>query len=61
MKYCPDCGAALELREIEQRQRAYCPRCECVQYAQLKVGAGAWIEREGRLLLLKRSQAPFQG
>jgi ADP-ribose pyrophosphatase YjhB (NUDIX family) len=27
----------------------------------LKVGAGALIEHEGRLLLLKRTQAPFKG
>jgi ADP-ribose pyrophosphatase YjhB (NUDIX family) len=61
MQYCPDCGATLELREIEQRRRAFCPRCERVHYAQLKVGAGAWLERDGELLLLKRTQRPFQG
>lgn len=61
MKHCPDCGAILERREIEQRRRAFCARCERVHYAQLKVGAGARIERDGGLLLLRRTQAPFRG
>lgn len=59
--YCPHCGTALELGSLGQRQRAFCPRCRQVHYAQLKVGAGALVEREGRLLLLRRTQAPFQG
>jgi len=61
MKYCPDCGTVLELREIEQRRRAFCPECESVHYAQLKVGAGARIERNAGLLLLKRTREPFKG
>ncbi len=61
MKYCPHCGAFLVLREIEGRERAFCPRCERIHYAQLKVGAGAMIERDGRLLLLRRTRAPFEG
>ena len=61
MQYCPDCGARLELRESEQRQRSFCPQCQRFHYVQLKVGAGALIEKDGRLLLLQRTQAPFQG
>jgi ADP-ribose pyrophosphatase YjhB (NUDIX family) len=61
MKFCPDCGTALELREFEQAQRAFCPACGRVCYAQLKVGAGALIERGGRLLLIRRTGHPFRG
>jgi len=60
MKYCPDCGTALELREFGQRQRTFCPQCQRIHYVQLKVGAGALIEQDGKLLL-QRTQSPFQG
>lgn len=60
MRFCPECGTLLEVRELEHRPRVCCPQCERVYYAQLKVGAGAWIEREGRLLLLRRAREPFK-
>lgn len=58
--YCPHCGRALAAREVEGRTRAYCPTCGQAHYEQLKVGAGALIEREGRLLLLRRTGEPFR-
>jgi 8-oxo-dGTP diphosphatase len=61
MKYCPDCGSLLEMCELEGRLRAFCPHCQCIHYLQLKVGAGAIIEQEGKLLLLQRTQEPFAG
>ena len=61
MKYWPNCGTALELREFAQRQRTFCPQCQHIHYVQLKVGAGALIEQDGSLLLLQRTQTPFQG
>ena len=61
MRFCPDCGAALELREFEQRRRAFCPLCREIRYAQLKVGAGGLIEQDGRLLLIRRTGNPFRG
>ena len=60
MKFCPDCGTGLELREFEQKQRDSCPRCRRIHYVQLKVGAGALIEQDGTLLLIQRTSAPFQ-
>ena len=60
MKFCPDCGEALELRESERRQRFFCPLCQRIHYAQLKVGAGALIEQDGKLSLLQRTHAPFR-
>jgi 8-oxo-dGTP diphosphatase len=59
MKFCTSCGTLLVLKEIEQKQRAYCPRCNRIHYEQLKVGAGAFIELDKRILLLQRTQAPF--
>ncbi len=61
MRFCADCGTSLVLKEIEKRQRAYCPKCQRIHYEQLKVGAGALIELDKRILLLQRNQAPFAG
>jgi len=58
--FCASCGAPLEWREIEQRQRSFCPRCNHVYYEHLKVGAGGLIEQEGKLLLLQRTRNPFK-
>lgn len=59
--YCPDCGARLEIRIQEDRPRDFCPACKQFHFQQLKVGAGAVIVSDGRLLLLQRSAAPFRG
>lgn len=63
MKYCADCGAplVLQLEESSQKERACCTECGHIHYRQLKVGAGALIERDKRLLLLQRAKAPFAG
>ena len=62
-RYCIRCGSPMERRFIahEGRERAVCPRCGWVHYPHLKVGAGVLIERDGRLLLLRRAHAPWPG
>ena len=60
-RFCPLCATRLVQRTVAGRVRATCPECGWVHYAQLKVGAGAVIERQGRLLLLRRARAPFRG
>ena len=55
--YCSQCGAELALAQIEGRQRERCPACGRVAYRQLKVGAGALIQRDGKLLLVRRGPA----
>lgn len=60
VRFCPTCGATVQYREIEQRQRAVCAGCGRIHYDQLKVGAGALIEQDGRLLLLQRAEEPFR-
>ena len=59
MKYCINCGNPLSSKEVEQRRREFCPKCGYIHFEQLKVGAGAIIERDGKILLLKRCQNPF--
>ncbi|MCX6339493.1 MAG: NUDIX domain-containing protein [Candidatus Aureabacteria bacterium] len=60
IKFCPDCGTALELKEFEQKRQHFCPYCKHIYYPQLKVAAGGFIEQDGKLLLLQRTGAPFQ-
>ncbi len=62
-RYCMRCGSPMERRYLahEGRERAVCPRCGWVHYPHLKVGAGVLIERDGRLLLLRRAHAPWPG
>jgi ADP-ribose pyrophosphatase YjhB (NUDIX family) len=60
MKYCSECGSILEIRVFE-RQRKFCAQCQRIHYAQLKVGAGAIIERNESLLMLQRTMSAFQG
>ena len=59
-KFCAHCGSLLEVREHEGKQRLFCAECKRICYRQLKVGAGALIERDGGLLLAQRTTAPFQ-
>jgi ADP-ribose pyrophosphatase YjhB (NUDIX family) len=60
MNFCTHCGTLLEVREVEERQRSFCPTCYRIHYKQLKVGAGAFIERNGKVLLLQRTRPPFE-
>jgi len=58
--FCSTCGSPLQRREIEHKQRGICPSCGQIHYDQLKVGAGALIERDGCLLLIRRTHEPFR-
>lgn len=60
-KFCSDCGVSTEVRTLEGRRRAVCPACRRVHYEVPKLGAGALIERDDRLLLVLRSDEPFAG
>lgn len=59
--YCFRCGAVLHEDVIEGRHRLVCPQCDWVYYPQLKVSAAAYVEKDGRLLLARRAQQPWQG
>jgi len=61
MGYCYDCGAQLTWQLIENRHREICPHCGWVYYPQLKVSAAAMVIQDGRLLLIRRATAPWQG
>lgn len=61
LNYCPRCGHLLEEREAFGRARRFCPACSMVVFREHKVAAGAVIERNGEVLLVRRSMKPNQG
>ncbi len=64
MKFCPDCGAPLELRTPpdDHRERHVCPACAAIHYINPKLIVGAIPEWEdGRILLCKRAIEPRIG
>jgi len=60
-KNCSQCGTLLIERFFEEREREFCPQCQRIEFRSLKVGAGGVIEKEGKLLLLRRNHVPFNG
>ena len=54
-KYCPGCGILLEIRNIEGKDHPVCPECERVIYYDPKIVATALIERDNRILVIKRA------
>lgn len=59
--YCPLCAAALEERPIEGKLRRVCPTCGFIQFPDPKVAVVALIERDNRVLLVRRAVEPARG
>jgi ADP-ribose pyrophosphatase YjhB (NUDIX family) len=62
-RFCPLCAAALEPLPAEHRDagRPACPAGHFVHYENPAVTTQAWIERDGRWLLLRRAHEPQAG
>jgi ADP-ribose pyrophosphatase YjhB (NUDIX family) len=61
MNYCPRCGVALEDKQSYGRVRRVCPGCGFIFFRSPKVAAGALIEQDGKVLLIRRSVDPGSG
>jgi len=59
--YCPLCGAVVEHREIDARERAYCPSCERVLWRNAVPGASVAVVDADRVCCIRRGQAPSAG
>ena len=74
-KFCPRCATELEWRSAGERPRSAgerpgstddrprptCPACGFVFYLNPVVGAGALVEKEGRVVLVRRGVEPKAG
>lgn len=58
--YCPVCGTALVDGRGAGGQPG-CPACGFIRYENPKVAAGVLVERDGRLLLVRRNHEPRMG
>ena len=63
LKFCPRCSSGLESRKLKTGEpfRQVCPECGFIFYLDPKVVACGLIERDGRIVLLKRSIEPAMG
>jgi ADP-ribose pyrophosphatase YjhB (NUDIX family) len=60
-KYCSVCAALLELKQVADRQRPVCPSCGHVVYHDPKVAATCIVERNCKVLMIKRGNQPGIG
>jgi len=59
-RFCPRCGATLELRISSGSPRPTCERCGFVFFANMGVGVAAVIDdSSGRVLLVQRADGQF--
>ena len=61
VNYCPRCGSHLNRQEWHGAIRPVCPVCEWVYFNDPKVAAAVLVEREGRILLVRRVNEPYRG
>lgn len=59
--YCPLCGAAVERREIDGRDRAYCDDCERVLSRTTVPGTAVAVVAGDRVCCIRRGQSPAEG
>jgi ADP-ribose pyrophosphatase YjhB (NUDIX family) len=61
VRFCPACGAAVDHRVVFGRSRPVCPACGRVHFENPRVAAAALVEREGKVLLVRRVNEPARG
>ncbi len=60
-RYCPRCGAEMIDKNVDHKTRRVCPVCGYVYYHNPVPAAGVVIEKDGRVLLVKRKFEPYRG
>lgn len=59
LEYCFRCGAELQSKFYEGRERYYCSECDEIRYRNSVPVAGVFVVRENEVLLIKRLNNPF--
>lgn len=60
IKYCDNCGADIEELSQLKKENRICPLCRNKIYDPIIVGSGGLIEKDGKILLIKRTHNPFK-
>src|SRR5262249_52301202 len=60
-RFCTACGARLDAREIEGRQRRVCPGCGRVAWENPVPAAAVAVRRGRQVLLCRRDIDPYRG
>lgn len=61
VNYCLRCGTKLQIKRRFGRLRPTCPHCDWVYFPDPKVAAAVLIEKDDRILLVRRSVDPRRG
>jgi ADP-ribose pyrophosphatase YjhB (NUDIX family) len=61
IKFCPRCGTPVTLQERFGGIRPVCPQCEWIHFEDPKVAAAVLVEKDGRVLLVRRVNEPYRG
>lgn len=61
VNFCIRCGAAVVNRQLYGAERATCPSCGWVHFADPKVAAAVIVEKNGQVLLTRRVNEPYRG
>jgi ADP-ribose pyrophosphatase YjhB (NUDIX family) len=59
--FCPWCASKLIFDDCDNRERLRCPNCEFIWYHNPIPAAGAILNQDGRILLVKRKYPPRAG
>ncbi len=59
--YCPRCGAKVNHIEKFGQVRPVCPECNFIYFQDPKVAAAVLIEKENKVLLVRRVNEPYRG
>jgi 8-oxo-dGTP diphosphatase len=61
VNFCPRCGTAVNLQKEFGKVRPVCPKCGWKYFADPKVAAAVLVEKDKRVLLVRRVNEPFRG
>lgn len=61
LKFCPRCSFNLSIDSIHGRRRKHCKECGYILYRNPYPGTSALIEKDGKILLVKRDEEPHVG
>lgn len=60
-KYCLRCGAEMISKRIDHKERKVCPVCKFVFYHNPVPAAGVVIQKDDKILLVRRKYEPYKG